>query len=51
MTKKHFIAIATAFSQIEDMYARKHVVLEFIEVAMKLNKNFNPIRFKQACGM
>jgi len=49
MTKKHFIAMADAFRQIQSYEARNAAVVAFSEVSKQFNANFDVIQFRLAC--
>jgi len=49
MTKKHFIAMADAFRQIQSYEASNAAVVAFSEVAKQFNANFDVIQFRLAC--
>jgi hypothetical protein len=49
MTKKHFVAMADAFRQIQSYEARNAAVVAFSEVAKQFNANFDVIQFRLAC--
>jgi len=50
MTRKHFIALAKAISQIANMVDRQNTAHLVADVCRQANPNFDRARFLAACG-
>lgn len=49
MTKKHFIALATAIAAEPDEAKRRFACEVIVKVASQVNANFDPNTFRHAC--
>jgi hypothetical protein len=50
MTRKHFIALAKAISQIANIVDRQNTAHAIADVCRAANPNFDRTRFLRACG-
>lgn len=51
MSRKHFIALASAISTITDLQQRKEVASLVADVCKQANSNFSYQTFFAACGL